>query len=368
MSGSSFGTIFKVSTWGESHGKNLGTVIDGCPAGIKIDEKYIQKFMDRRKPGASPYATKRKEGDLIEIFSGVFDGMTTGCPIMMAVKNEDMISKNYDNIKNCYRPAHADYSYTQKYGIRDYRGGGRSSGRETLSRVAAGAIAVKALGELGISILTYTKSIGSVEIDMSRFDTEQISKNDLFMPDETAYKSASAYLDSLITQSDSAGGVIECVITGVKPGIGQPVFDKLDALLAHAVFSIGAVKGVEFGVGFSSAKMNGSNYNDSFCAGTDKSIFKKTNNSGGITGGMSDGAPIVFRAAIKPTPSIARNQETVDNEGNNIIINISGRHDPVIVPRAVVVVEAMAAITLLDLILVALPSKMEALKSAYHSL
>lgn len=368
MSGSSFGTIFKVSTWGESHGKNLGVVIDGCPAGLEIDEEYIQKFMDRRKPGASPYATKRKESDIIEIFSGVFNGMTTGCPIMMSVKNEDMISKNYDNIMNCYRPSHADFGFTQKYGIRDYRGGGRSSGRETLSRVAAGAIAVKALGELGISILTYTKSIGTVEIDMNSFDAAQINKNELYMPDETAYKNASAYLDTMIAESDSAGGVIECVITGVKPGIGQPVFDKLDALLAHAVFSIGAVKAVEFGAGFAAAKMSGSNYNDSFYTGADKSILKRTNNSGGITGGLSDGAPIIFRTAVKPTPSIARNQETVDNEGNNIILNISGRHDPVIVPRAVVVVEAMAAITLLDMILVSLPSKMEALKSTYRSL
>lgn len=365
MSGSCYGTIFKVSTWGESHGKALGAVVDGCPAGLPLDAEYIQKFMDRRKPGASPYATKRKESDNIEIYSGIFDGVTTGCPIMMMVKNESMISKDYDNIKNCYRPSHADYGFMKKYGVRDYRGGGRSSGRETLSRVAAGAIAVKALGELGISLLTYTKSIGPVEIDTNNFDETQINKNSLYMPDEKAYLNAKAYLDSMIELKDSAGGVIECVITGVKAGIGQPVFDKLDAALAHAVFSIGAVKGVEFGAGFSSAKMSGSNYNDSFYSGTDNIIHKKTNNSGGITGGLSDGAPIVFRAAIKPTPSIARDQQTVDYNGNNITINISGRHDPVVVPRAVVVVEAMAAITLLDMIMIALPSKIDSLKNAY---
>ncbi|MDR1688851.1 MAG: chorismate synthase [Clostridiales bacterium] len=368
MPGSSYGEIFKVTTWGESHGKALGAVIDGCPAGIPITEEHIQKFMDRRKPGASRYATKRAEADKIEIYSGVFESLTTGCPIMMAVKNEDHISANYDNIKSVYRPAHADYGFSKKFGIRDYRGGGRSSGRETLCRVAAGAVAVKALEQLGIKILTYTKSIGGIFVSEENFDEAQINKNELYMPDDNAYKKATSYLDGVISRGDSAGGIIECVIKGVKPGIGQPVFDKLDACISHAVFSIGAVKGVEFGAGMASASMNASKFNDGFYADEDKNIRKRTNNSGGITGGLSDGADIVFRAAVKPTPSISLAQQTADTLSNNVTVNITGRHDPVIVPRAVVVVEAMAAIALLDMILISLPSKAENLKRAYENL
>jgi len=374
MSGSVMGSLFKIATWGESHGKALGVTVDGCPAGLCLDEAYIQTFMDRRKPGKGLYSTKRAESDKIEILSGVFDGKTTGTPITLIVRNEDTRSEDY--VKNIFRPSHADFGYEKKYGIRDYRGGGRASGRETLCRVAAGAIAVKALNELGIFLLTFTKSIGHAEADEKYFDEAFINKNELYMPDENAYKKATAYLDELVHKHDSAGGVIECRITGVKPGIGQPVFDKLDAVLARGIFSIGAVKAVEFGAGFSCAAMNGSTHNDSFFvnnnaennAGGSKEIHKKTNNAGGITGGLSDGAPIVLRAAIKPTPSIGIKQETVDTDGNNTSIEIKGRHDPVIVPRAVVVVEAMAAIALFDMLLAALTSKMENLKLAYGNL
>jgi len=364
MSGSCIGTLFKTITWGESHGKALGAVVDGCPAGISIDEAYIQTFLDRRKPGGGVYSTKRKEGDMVEILSGVFEGKTTGCPIMLCVKNEDAHSSDYENIKNIYRPAHGDYGFTKKYGFRDYRGGGRASGRETLCRVAAGAVAIAALNELGISFLTFTKAVGPVKIDEDNFDESFISKNELYMPDEAAYKKAAAYLNDVIAAKDSAGGVIECRIKGVKAGFGEPVFDKLDAAVSRAVFSIGAVKAVEIGAGISAAAANGSVYNDAFFS-QDGEILKKTNNAGGITGGISDGAPIILRAHIKPTPSIARTQETVDINGNNTTINISGRHDPVIVPRAVVVVEAMAALTLFDMILTALPSKMENVKRVY---
>jgi chorismate synthase len=342
-------------------------VVDGCPAGLFIDEDYIQGFLDRRKPGNGAFATKRKEGDRVEILSGVFEGRTTGCPIMLAVKNEDARSGDYGDIKDVLRPSHADFGFVKKYGFRDYRGGGRASGRETICRVAAGAIAVKALSELGISFLTFTKNIGSVETDENNFDENFIGKNELYMPDEVAYEKAVAYLNDVVQKGDSAGGVIECRIMGVKPGIGQPVFDKLDAAIARAVFSIGAVKAVEFGAGFGAALMNGSTHNDPFCSVDGKTV-KKSNNAGGVTGGLSDGATIVFRAAIKPTPSISKRQETVDINGNNTTVSISGRHDPVIVPRAVVVVETMAAIVLFDMILAALPSRMENVLRAYENL
>ncbi len=351
MSGSSIGKIFTVTTWGESHGKGLGAVVDGCPAGIPLCEDDIQLYLNRRKPGQSDYTTPRKEGDVVEILSGVFEGKTTGTPISLIVKNENQKSKDYSQIAEYYRPGHADFSFDSKYGFRDYRGGGRSSGRETIGRVAAGAIAAKVLASKGIHIAAYTKSIGNIEIDKSRFNAEDIFRNPFYMPDMVAAEQARAYLDECKANEDSAGGVIECVISGVPAGLGDPVFDKLDANLAKAIFSIGAVKGFEVGDGFEAARANGSTNNDAFVIGDDGKICLGSNHCGGILGGISVGSDIVFRAAIKPTPSINKLQKTVNKSGEEIEVSIGGRHDPVIVPRAVVVVECMAAITVLDALL-----------------
>lgn len=351
MPGSTFGTIFRIMTWGESHGKGIGVTIDGCPAGIFLNEKDIQKYLDRRKPGQSRFTTARKESDEVEILSGVFEGKTTGTPIAMVVWNKDQRSKDYSSIMNVYRPGHADYTFDKKYGFRDYRGGGRASARETIARVAAGAVACKILEQYGITVTAYTKSIGAYEIDPMRFNLAQRDENKLYMPDAVAAEEAGAYLETLIAQQDSAGGVVECVITGVPAGVGEPVFDKLDARLAQAVMSIGAVKGFEVGDGFAAAKARGSFNNDVFRVDETGNVIKETNHSGGILGGISDGSEIIFRAAFKPTPSIAREQKTINQDGENVEISIHGRHDPVVVPRAVVVVEAMAALTVLDLLL-----------------
>lgn len=364
MAGSTFGKRFRITTWGESHGAAVGVVADGCPAGLLLCEADIQAYLDRRKPGTSAYSTPRREADQVEILSGTFEGKTTGTPISLMVRNTNERSKDYDALKDVYRPGHADYCFDAKYGIRDHRGGGRSSGRETIGRVAGGAIAALVLKKLGIEILTYAVQIGPVQIDRSRFDADQIAKNPLCMPDAEAAARAASYLDACKKEKDSAGGIIECVITGVPAGIGEPVFDKLDARLAQAVFSIGAVKGFEIGDGFAAASAKGSGNNDAFCISPDdgtgrqntvsgicQRIQKQSNHAGGILGGISDGSPILFRAAIKPTPSIGIPQKTVAKDGRETMIEIGGRHDPVIVPRAVVVVECMAAVTILDLLL-----------------
>ncbi|MCC8059770.1 MAG: chorismate synthase [Clostridiales bacterium] len=351
MAGSTFGNIFRVMTWGESHGRGIGVTIDGCPAGLVLSEEDIQVYLDRRKPGQSRFTTARQEGDRIEILSGVFEGRTTGTPIAMAAFNEDQRSRDYSAIKDVYRPGHADYCYDAKYGFRDYRGGGRSSGRETLARVAAGAVAAKVLKEYGITVTAYTKSIGPVEIAAERFELAERNRNRLYMPDARAAEEAEIYLDGLMREQDSSGGVVECVVEGCPAGVGEPVFEKLDACLAKAIMSIGAVKGFEVGDGFAAAKNRGSWNNDAFRVDDVGNIYKETNHAGGILGGMSDGSPIVLRAAFKPTPSIAQKQETVNRAGENVDIEINGRHDPVIVPRAVVVVEAMTALTVLDLLL-----------------
>lgn len=363
MSQSSFGNKFKVTTWGESHGKALGAVIDGCPAGLPLCEEDIQKFLDRRKPGQSRYTTARKEGDLVEILSGVFEGKTTGTPISLMVRNTDQRSRDYGNIAYSYRPGHADYTFDQKYGFRDYRGGGRSSGRETIGRVGAGAIASKILGELGISICTYTKSIGPVEI--VSFNKEEINQNAFYMPDAQAAVKAGEYLDECMKNQDSAGGVIECRITGIPAGLGEPVFDKLSALLAHALMSIGAVKAVEIGDGIAVTSSNGSTDNDGFTV-KDGEIIKTSNHAGGIMGGISDGSEIILRAHIKPTPSISQPQQTVTKDKEPLSLEIHGRHDPVIVPRAVVVVESMAAITLTDALFVNMSSQMDKVRDFYR--
>lgn len=366
MAGSTIGTIFRISTWGESHGKALGVVIDGCPAGLALSEADIQPYLDRRKPGQSKFTTPRKEADEIEILSGVFEGKTTGTPISMILYNTSQQSRDYSEIASYYRPGHADYTFDAKYGFRDYRGGGRSSGRETAARVAAGAVAIKLLKELGVSFTTYTRSIGDIEISYENFDANEISNNMLYMPDKNAAEKAGEYIEAISKEHDSIGGVIECRISGVPAGIGDPVFEKLDANLAKAVMSIGAVKGVEIGDGIAVSKKKGSEDNDSFKLSSDKTIVKDTNHSGGILGGISDGSEILVRASFKATPSILKEQTTVNKEGEEISISIKGRHDPVIVPRAVVVVEAMTAITILDSMLINMSSTLDNIKTFYN--
>lgn len=363
MAGSSYGTIFRITTWGESHGKGLGVVVDGCPAGLPLKASDIQEYLNRRRPGRSRYSTQRTENDLVEILSGVFEGRTTGTPISLMVRNTDQRSKDYSGIAGSYRPGHADYGFDVKYGFRDYRGGGRSSGRETIGRVAAGAIACLLLRELGITLCTYTRSIGPVSIQT--FDENEIRNNHLNMPDAQAAEKAAAWLEECMSKKNSSGGVIECLVHGMPAGAGDPVFEKLDANLAKAVMSIGAVKGVEIGDGFLAASATGQENNDAFSADRNGRISTLTNHAGGILGGISNGSDIVLRAAVKPTPSIASPQQTVTREGKAASIEIHGRHDPVIVPRAVVVVESMTALTLADALLVGMGSRLENMKKIW---
>lgn len=365
MAGSTYGRLFTITTWGESHGKGIGVVIDGCPAGLPLNEEDIQIYLDRRKPGQSKFTTQRNEADAVQILSGVFEGKTTGTPISLVVFNMDQRSRDYGDIATYYRPGHADYTFDEKYGFRDYRGGGRSSGRETIGRVAAGAIAAKLLKELGIDVHAYATTIGPVQIDRAAFDLEESLSNPVGMPDKAAADAAQEYLNECMKNQDSCGGIIECTITGMPAGVGDPVFEKLDANLAKAMLSIGSVKGFELGDGFAVAASNGSTNNDAFTM-TDGHIFKATNHAGGTLGGISDGSPILFRVAVKPTPSISQTQRTVNQSGEEIDISIKGRHDPIIVPRAIVVVEAMAALTVLDLLLTNMSAKLENLKKIYE--
>jgi chorismate synthase len=365
MAGSIFGNIFKVSTWGESHGKGVGVVVDGCPAGLSLSENDIQLELNKRKPGQSPFSTPRKEGDIVEIMSGVFEGKTTGTPISLIVHNTNQRSKDYSNIKNIYRPGHADYTFDSKYGFRDYRGGGRSSGRETIGRVASGAIAKKLLSQLDISITGYTYSIGNIKIDKNKLDYKEIYNNSLCIPDKNKVSEAEEYLKELISEGNSAGGIIECEIDNIPAGVGEPVFEKLDANLSKAVMSIGSVKAVEIGSGINVSHMTGLENNDNYSY-TKNEIIKSSNNSGGILGGISDGSKVLIRAHIKPTPSIHASQQTVDKLGNDITINIEGRHDPIIVPRAVVVVESMVALTVMDMLLINMSSRIDYIKKVYN--
>lgn len=367
MAGSSFGRIFRITTWGESHGPALGCVIDGCPAGVSLSEADIQPFLDRRKPGNSAVATARKESDTCEILSGVFEGKTTGTPISVMIRNSDMHSGDYDELKSVFRPGHADMTYDAKYGIRDHRGGGRSSGRETAARVIAGAIASKVLEGLGISVEAYTRSIGPVEADMDEYSRSAVLANATAMPDITSNAMALEYIADMKNKCDSCGGVMECMIKGVPAGIGDPVFDKLDALLAQAAMSIGAVKAVEIGDGVRVASSLGSKNNDQFKASKNGHVTKKTNHAGGILGGISDSSDIIVRCSVKPTPSIARAQKTVTSEGEDTEISIHGRHDPVIIPRAVVVLESMCAVTILDALMYDMSARMDNLVKIYKS-
>lgn len=347
MAGSNFGNIFKITTWGESHGKGVGVIIDGCPSGLLLCDKDIQEYLDRRKPGSSEYSTTRNEEDRVEILSGIFEGMTTGTPIALMVHNKDHHSTDYGNIAESYRPGHADFTFDEKYGFRDYRGGGRSSGRETIGRVAAGAIAAKILNTMNIALYTYTKEIGGIPL------------TDGHLNDDVKHM-----LETKRGEGDSVGGVIECVVKGLPVGIGEPVFDKLDANLGKAIMSIGAVKAFEIGDGFAAAKSFGSENNDEFQV-ADGKISKVTNHSGGTLGGISDGSDLILRAHFKPTPSIYKIQKTVNRSKENIELTIKGRHDPVIVQRAVVVVEAMTALTILDLMMTGMSSKLENIEKIY---
>lgn len=364
MSGSIFGKNIKISTWGESHGEALGVVVDGFPAGMELSAEDIQKYLDRRKPGRSEVTTQRKEDDAVEILSGVFEGRTTGTPISMLVRNTSQRSGDYSNIMNIYRPGHADFGFDEKYGFRDYRGGGRSSGRETIGRVAAGALCSKLLSAMGISVNAFTRSIGDISIPDGDIDPLAALLTVTAMPDQETDKRAVEFINNCREEKDSVGGVIECRIKGVPAGIGEPVFDKLDALLSQAVMSIGAVKAVEIGDGCAVSHMRGSGNNDAF-ENVNGQVVKRTNHSGGVLGGMSDGSEIILRAHVKPTPSIFRSQDTVNRDGENVTINIHGRHDPVVVPRAVVVVESMCAITLLDLMISNMSSRAEYIKAFY---
>jgi len=365
MAGSIYGNIFKISTWGESHGQGVGVVIDGCPAGLELSSEDIQSYLNRRKPGQSQYCTQRSEDDAVEILSGTFEGRTTGTPISLIVFNKTQRSQDYNDIASYYRPGHADYTFDEKYGFRDYTGGGRSSGRETIGRVAAGAIAVKILKEMGITVDAYAKEIGDVSISYEKFDLSERDRNPVTMPDKEAALKAEILLTKKMAEKDSVGGVVECIVKNMKTGIGEPVFDKLDASLAKAIMSIGAVKGFEIGAGFGAAKLSGSENNDSFYS-EENHIYKKTNNAGGILGGISDGSDVILRAAFKPTPSIFTVQQTVNKNMENIDVEIKGRHDPIIVPRAVVVVEAMTAITILDLMLMNMTARLDKIKKFYE--
>ncbi len=365
MAGSSYGTVFRITTWGESHGKALGVVIDGCPAGLELEESHIQRYLDRRRPGVSAISTPRRENDAVEILSGVFEGRTTGTPILLMIRNTSQISGDYSEIAACYRPGHADYTFDQKYGFRDYRGGGRSSGRETAGRVAAGAVACRILEQLGVNVCAYTRSIGPVEADMNRFDRAAILSTPTAMPDRTADEAAVRYLEEIKKATDSVGGCMECMIDGMPAGIGDPVFEKLDANLAKAAMSIGAVKAVEIGDGCLVSSRRGSENNDGFCV-SDGRILKSSNHAGGILGGISDGDRIVIRAHVKPTPSIYLTQRTVNTDGQETDINIKGRHDPVIVPRAVVVLECMTALTVLDAMMINMSARMDSLIDFYR--
>lgn len=365
MAGSTYGKIFTISTWGESHGKALGVVVDGCPAGIELSEEDIQIYLDRRKPGQNDFTTKRDESDTVQILSGVFEGKTTGTPISLIVFNQDQKSRDYSNIATSYRPGHADYCYDEKYGFRDYRGGGRSSGRETIGRVAAGAIAARVLASLGIELTAYTRSVGEYMINYDNFDESEIMRNPLYMPDKTCAREAGEYLKTVMSDRDSIGSSVECIIKGVPAGVGDPVFYKLNAALAQAVMSIGAVKAVEFGDGTAVSQMRGSVNNDNFVM-RDGKVTKLTNHSGGILGGISDGSDILIRASFKPTPSIFKEQQTVNKDHEDITMAIKGRHDPIIGPRAVVVVESMCAITLLDLMMTGASARIDNLKKIYQ--
>ena len=347
---STYGTIFKISTFGESHGRAIGVVVDGCPAGIDFDETFIQSELDRRKPGQSKITTQRKEADEFQVLSGIFEGKTTGTPIAMVIPNEDQRSKDYGHIANQFRPSHADYTYNAKYGVRDYRGGGRSSARETAARVAAGALAKMLLNANSVSIQAYVSQVGKLKLDKEywELDLSKTEDNAVRCPDEEMAQKMFDYIDETRKKGDSIGGIITCVIKGVPVGWGEPVFDKLHAELGKAMLGINAVKGFEYGSGFAGIELYGSEHNDEFFVGEDGKVHTKTNYSGGIQGGISNGEDIYFRVAFKPVATIMQDQESVNALGEKVIVSGKGRHDPCVLPRAVPIVEAMTALVLAD--------------------
>lgn len=352
--GSTYGKIFKISTFGESHGKAIGVNIDGCPSGVPVDLAFIQSELARRKPGQSKITTQRKEEDSVEILSGVFEGVSTGTPIGMIIRNKDQKSKDYSHIADKYRPSHADFTYQVKYGERDYRGGGRSSARETAARVAAGAIAKLMLRKAGISFYAYVSQVGDLALEKAytQLDLSLIDSNDVRCPDPEMANKMFDYIDQVRKDRDTVGGLVTGVIKGVPVGLGEPVFDKLHAELGKAMLSINAVKGFEYGSGFEGVKMRGSDHNDEFYTENDQ-VKTKTNHSGGIQGGISNGQDIYFNVAFKPVATIMQDQESVDQEGNKTIVTGKGRHDPCVVPRAVPIVEAMSALVIADFFLLA---------------
>lgn len=358
--GNSFGKLFKITTFGESHGLALGVIIEGCPAGLKIDEEKIRLEMQRRKPGQSKITTQRKEEDEIQILSGVFEGISTGTPIGIVIPNSDQKSKDYSHISDKFRPSHADYTYFEKYGIRDYRGGGRSSARETAARVAAGAIAKQLLATKGVSVQAFVSQVGDLTLEKSylELDLSKAEENIVRCPDPETAEKMIELIESVRLERDTIGGVVTCVIKNTPVGIGEPVFDRLHAELGKAMLSINAVKGFEYGSGFEGVKMRGSQHNDSFVKEGEK-IHTLTNHSGGIQGGISNGEDIYFRVAFKPVATIMQDQESLNEAGESVIVSGKGRHDPCVVPRAVPIVEAMAALVIADYILLAKSNKLQ---------
>lgn len=349
MAGNTFGTLFKLTTFGESHGIAIGGIIDGCPAGLVVDFEFIQLQLDRRKPGQSKLTTQRKEDDLVEFISGIFEGKTTGTPIGFQIKNKDQKLKDYSHIQDTFRPSHADYTYDQKYGNRDYRGGGRSSARETACRVVAGSIAQLILKENGIEIHSYVQQVGNIPLlkEFSEIDFSQTFKNDVRCPDLNVAEKMSGLILKIKKEGDTVGGAIQTLVKNCPVGLGEPVFDKLHANLGKAMLSINAVKGFEYGSGFCAIEMKGSQHNDEF-EKTDEGVKTKTNYSGGIQGGISNGEDIYFRTAFKPVATTMQKQDSVDKDGNKVVIQGKGRHDACVVPRAVPIVTAMTALVLVD--------------------
>ena len=354
MAGNTFGTLFKLTTFGESHGLAIGGILEGCPAGLTLDLEAIQQELDRRKPGQSAIVTQRKEPDTVEVYSGLFEGKTTGTPIGFAIHNTNQKSRDYSHIKDSYRPSHADYVYDKKYGFRDYRGGGRSSARETASRVVAGAIAKQLLK--GIQINAYVSQVGKLKLETPypSLDLKNTESNPVRCPDPEMAAKMEEYIKEIKKQGDTIGGVITCVLQNVPVGLGEPVFDKLHAALGKAMLSINAVKGFEYGSGFGGVLLKGSEHNDAF----NPDGTTKTNNSGGVQGGISNGMDIYFNVAFKPVATILQAYETIDKDGNRVATHGKGRHDPCVVPRAVPIVEAMAALVLADFWLIARGNKM----------
>ena len=344
-----FGTLFRLTSFGESHGAAIGGIIDGCPAGIEIDLEFIQAELNRRRPGQSSITTQRNEADEVTFFSGIFDGKTTGTPIGFAILNTNQHSDDYNHLKDVFRPSHADYTYQMKYGTRDYRGGGRASARETIARVVAGAIAKLVLKQAGISIVAYTSQIGPIKtaLPYQQLDLTQTETNSVRCPEPVIAKEMQDFITTCKSEGDSIGGIVTCVIKGLPVGLGEPVFDKLQARLAYAMLSINAVKGFDYGSGFESVSQKGSEVNDSFTIENEK-ITTKTNFSGGIQGGISNGQDIYFRTVFKPTATISKSQQTIDTQKQLINLEAHGRHDPCVVPRAVPIIEAMAAMVTLD--------------------